>query len=265
MACPWPNAAWFGGPAWWLLAGALILARPGVAGPLAAAGADPSDPCPAEQARRAAAPPNTPPPNTTPPNPTPPPDPLGPGPGPTTDYRERLQAGPYGWVHRPHWCVWVEPADSTGTATAVEQRWRAAVEAALVPWQGVVPLTLVSEPERAQVRVRRQRPPLRREANGRQRASHGRALLEVGEVQRRGQWQLEPQVVVLISPGQRQAAIQATALHELGHAFGLWGHSDNPADAMAAQPGPLPILQLSARDRASLGWLLRQPSRFAPP
>jgi predicted Zn-dependent protease len=72
-------------------------------------------------------------------------------------------------------------------------------------------------------------------------------------------------VVVLISPGQRQAAIQATALHELGHAFGLWGHSDNPADAMAAQPGPTPILQLSARDRASLGWLLRQPSRFAPP
>jgi predicted Zn-dependent protease len=72
-------------------------------------------------------------------------------------------------------------------------------------------------------------------------------------------WQREPRVLLSLSPGQRPAALQATALHELGHAFGLWGHSDAPADAMAAVPGAAPVLQLSARDRASVLWLMQQP------
>jgi predicted Zn-dependent protease len=71
---------------------------------------------------------------------------------------------------------------------------------------------------------------------------------------------VEPRVRVLISPGQRREAIQATALHELGHAFGLWGHSDDPADAMAVSPGSQPILRLSARDRATVRWLYGQPT-----
>ena len=70
---------------------------------------------------------------------------------------------------------------------------------------------------------------------------------------------------MLISPGQRQLAIQATALHELGHAFGLWGHSDDPADALAAMPGSQPVVALTARDRATLRWLQAQPSRFGQP
>jgi predicted Zn-dependent protease len=59
--------------------------------------------------------------------------------------------------------------------------------------------------------------------------------------------------------------MEATALHELGHAFGLWGHSDEPADAMAAVPGATPIRRLSSRDRATLEWLRRQPGlRLTP-
>jgi predicted Zn-dependent protease len=67
-------------------------------------------------------------------------------------------------------------------------------------------------------------------------------------------------VEVLVSPGQRLEAIQATALHELGHAFGIWGHSEDPGDAMAISPGAQPILQLSARDRATVWWLYQQPT-----
>ena len=86
-----------------------------------------------------------------------------------------------------------------------------------------------------------------------------RAVLQLLQVQRAGGWSLEPQVAVLISPGQAEPAIQATALHELGHAFGLWGHSDQPGDAMAVSPGAQPVLELSPRDRATLRWLQAQP------
>ena len=196
-----------------------------------------------------------PPPRDQPAPPPPAPDPAG------NDYRHRLQATVFGWPRRDHWCVWVEPSTSEGPAARWDQAWLQAVDGALATWTGVLPITRVSNPDQAQVLVFRRRPPLN---NGR--ASHGRAVLELATVQRasadgpsaQGK-QLEPRVTVMISPGQRPEAIEATALHELGHAFGLWGHSDNPADAMAAVPGAKPVRQLSPRDRATVHWLQQQP------
>jgi predicted Zn-dependent protease len=153
----------------------------------------------------------------------------------------------------------VEPIRKTGPTAIWEQRWHQAVIAALTTWQEQLPITLVDQPDQAQVLVERRRPPLRNN-----RASHGRAVLELLEVQRQGTWRLEPNVTVLISPGQAQPAIQATALHELGHAFGLWGHSDKPGDAMAVSPGAQPILQLSNRDLRTLRWLQQQPGLSQP-
>ena len=193
--------------------------------------------------------------------------PAGPAPGAErgNDYRQRLRPTPFGWARLDHWCVWVEPVADDGPGALWEQRWHNAIERALARWQEVLPLTRVADPAAAQVRVLRRRPPLRREATGRTRASHGRAELEVVQVDRGAGWRLEPQVQVLISPGQRPLAIEATTLHELGHAFGLWGHSDDAADAMAVVPGARPVLELSPRDRATVEWLYRQPTRFGLP
>ncbi|MFN9922981.1 MAG: matrixin family metalloprotease [Cyanobacteriota bacterium] len=184
---------------------------------------------------------------------------------PAPDYRDRLSSTEAGPPRMPLWCVWVQPTPSGREPTPWEQRWQRAVEASLARWRRQLPIERVADPEAAQVRLRRQRPPLRLESDGRRRASHGRALLQLQEVERQGVWRLEPLVEVLISPDQREAAIQATALHELGHAFGLWGHSDQPGDAMAAVPGSVPVLELSPRDLASLRWLYGQPSRFGQP
>ncbi len=178
---------------------------------------------------------------------------------PGKDYRHQLSGTAYGWPRLDHWCVWVEPASSEEPAARWDQAWLEAVEAALASWAELVPLQRVSRPEQAQVSILRRRPPLR---GGR--ASHGRAELQLVLVQRQGQRLLEPQVVVQISPGQRGSAIQATALHELGHAFGLWGHSEVMGDAMAAVPGPTPVLELSARDRATFLWLQQQPGLEPP-
>lgn len=169
----------------------------------------------------------------------------------SADYRHRIARTPLGWASLPRWCVWVEPAAETD----LEQRWLSAVEAALDAWAELLPIERVQDPAAAQIRLLRRKPPLRFEASGRSRASNGRAVLQLRAVQRQGQWRAEPLVDVLISPGQRAAASQATALHELGHGFGLWGHSDQPGDALTAVPGAQPVLRPSPRDRATLLWL----------
>lgn len=213
--------------------------------------------CPAEQARRE------------------PPTParlLPPGESPAplrgaapADFRHRLASTPWGWPRLGRWCVWVEPPPPDRQPSQWDQRWLDAVERALSRWQAVLPILRVDDPAAAHVRVLRQRPPLRIDGSGRTRASHGRATLEVLEVDRGDGWRLEPLVKVQLSPGQRSAALEATALHELGHAFGLWGHSDDPADAMAVTPGAEPVLRLSERDRDTILWLYSQPTRFGSP
>jgi hypothetical protein len=181
------------------------------------------------------------------------------------DYRQRLRPTALGWARLDHWCVWVEPAATSGAGQRWDAFWLGAVERALDQWKRELTITRVEDPAAAQVRILRRRPPLQRQATGRTRASHGRAELAVVEADRGAGWILEPQVQVLISPGQRPEATEATSLHELGHAFGLWGHSDDPADAMAAVPGAQPVLALSQRDRATLRWLYGQPTRFGQP
>ena len=169
-------------------------------------------------------------------------------------YANQLKPSRWGWVAQKRWCLWVEPGQQSDRWN---QRWQSAVNSALLTWGEHVKLIRVSDPKDAQLRLWRRRPPLK---NGR--ASNGRALLKLQQVQRQGQSTpaLEPLVEVLISPGQRQAAIQATALHELGHGFGLWGHSELSSDVMGAVPGAKPALELSERDQQTLQWLFEQPS-----
>ena len=158
------------------------------------------------------------------------------------------------------WCVWVQPAAAT-PANRWDQRWLDQVSSALTTWGALVPLTLVDNPDQANVLIHRQRP-ARRQVAGVWRASNGRTQLQVVDVQRQGRRRLEPLVKVMVSPGLRAEALQATALHELGHAFGLWGHSSVPTDVLAISQGESPVLVPSQRDRLTLAWVMQQTTRF---
>ena len=159
-----------------------------------------------------------------------------------------------------HWCVWVQPAAAT-PANRWDQLWLDQVSSALTTWRALVPLTLVDNPDQANVLIHRQRP-ARRQVAGVWRASNGRTQLQVVDVQRQGRRRLEPLVKVMVSPGLRAEALQATALHELGHAFGLWGHSSVPTDVLAISQGERPVLVPSQRDRLTLAWVMQQTTRF---
>ena len=159
-----------------------------------------------------------------------------------------------------HWCVWIQPAAAT-PANRWDQRWLDQVSSALTTWGALVPLTLVDNPDQANVLIHRQRP-ARRQVAGVWRASNGRTQLQVVDVQRQGRRRLEPLVKVMVSPGLRAEALQATALHELGHAFGLWGHSSVPTDVLAISQGERPVLVPSQRDRLTLAWVMQQTTRF---
>ena len=159
-----------------------------------------------------------------------------------------------------HWCVWVQPAAAT-PVNRWDQRWLDQVSSALTTWRALVPLTLVDNPDQANVLIHRQRP-ARRQVAGVWRASNGRTQLQVVDVQRQGRRRLEPLVKMMVSPGLRAEALQATALHELGHAFGLWGHSSVPTDVLAISQGERPVLVPSQRDRLTLAWVMQQTTRF---
>ena len=178
-------------------------------------------------------------------------------------YGSRLAISSSGFPVLQRWCVWVQPAESA-EPNRWESRWFGAVDRALDEWSAVLPIIRVNDPERAHVRVERRRPPRRRLADG-WRASNGRSLLQILEVQRQEVWRLEPQVTVIVSPELRSESQQATALHELGHAFGLWAHSLVPSDAMAPVQGASPVLKLSPRDQLTLEWMRLQPTRFGVP
>ena len=181
-------------------------------------------------------------------------------PGQRPGYASSIAATSLGPPVLKHWCVWVQPAAAM-PANRWDQRWLDQVSSALTTWGGLVPLTLVDSPDQANVLIHRQRP-ARRQVAGVWRASNGRTQLQVVDVQRQGRRRLEPLVKVMVSPGLRAEALQATALHELGHAFGLWGHSSVPTDVLAISQGERPVLVPSQRDRLTLAWVMQQTTRF---
>lgn len=188
------------------------------------------------------------------------------------DYLDRIEPTLLGYLlwSRFPLQVYVASKGTDGTALTPQQAeiWQQATDSALQEWGTYLPLERSLQPESADILIRPQRPPLQitRDPDTGRRDVRARA----GETRYQFYWRrddpgeppiLAHRTIVDLAPTVGRQALEATARHEMGHALGLWGHSDDPADALYPRQvrDPMPI---SARDLNTLIRLYQQPSRL---
>jgi predicted Zn-dependent protease len=176
-------------------------------------------------------------------------------PGSKGDYFQDIKPLPLGyliWSDRPV-SVYIGPSHFSNPSQI--QDWETGVHQAIADWQPYFPLEITDQPNAPIVieQVRPQRP-----SNGRARSAQAtpNAYCEGDRLTHR--------FAIQISPSQTSRYIQAATRHELGHALGLWGHSNNPQDVMynAQVSNPPPI---SERDVNTLKRVYEQPTLLGWP
>jgi len=121
--------------------------------------------------------------------------------------------------------VYVETGDSL---------WKEGMEKAIANWHEYLPLRQITDPTAADITIRRSHPaPIieRNPKTGRLEITRARAGLTKYELYNR-EGILAHRMIIEIKPLHNPQGVLDTATHELGHALGIWGHSQVPTDAL---------------------------------
>lgn len=158
------------------------------------------------------------------------------------------------------------PLDTTNFSQLRFQQWLDAVRIAIADWHQYLPLVEVKTEAEADILIKRQHPPLKGQINletglydlPRARSAETTYKFYLSQEHLPA---LLHRMIIKISPDQNNDYILAAARHELGHALGIWGHSDQQTDIMyfSQVRNPPPI---SARDINTLKKIYQQPTRL---
>ncbi len=172
------------------------------------------------------------------------------------DYFSQVTTTPVGylvWSQFPI-RVYVEPPKAVNGKQA--QAWVNGVMQGVQEWSNYLPLTIVEQPEVADITIARKAPPLQiSPGSSKPRARSAQTTYELYTTNK----VLSHRFTILLSPSQTGEYLIAATRHEFGHALGIWGHSPLQTDALyfSQVRNPLPI---SSRDVNTLKRIYEQPT-----
>jgi len=175
------------------------------------------------------------------------------------DYFSQVEPSPLGYLIWSQFPVKIYLDLSEGE----QQEWVEAVMTAIREWDAYIPLQRISNRAQADIIIARSRPPLNTTRDpktnklefSRARSARTRYEFDVNNSR------LIHRMIIEISPDQARIHILPSARHEIGHALGIWGHSQNPNDALYfSQVRESP--EISDRDINTLKKIYQQPTRL---
>jgi len=132
------------------------------------------------------------------------------------------------------------------------------VKAAVKEWNSYLPLQIVEKPDIADIRILFKTPPLGTTKVLRARSALTRYELYIKRLSNFGSV-LAHRCIIILTPNQPSKYIKAAALHELGHALGIWGHSSVTSDTLYFSQVSNPP-SISFRDINTLKRIYQQPT-----
>ncbi|MEH2209210.1 peptidase [Nostoc sp.] len=142
------------------------------------------------------------------------------------------------------------------------QAWVNAVLQGIQEWSNYLPLTIVEQPEVANITIARKAPPLQISPGSNiPRARSAQTTYELYTSNKI----LSHRFTILLSPSQTGEYLIAASRHEFGHALGIWGHSPLQTDALyfsqvrnppSISPRDVNTLKRVYEQPTTLGWSL---------
>ncbi|OAB55944.1 hypothetical protein AY600_13235 [Phormidium willei BDU 130791] len=168
-------------------------------------------------------------------------------------YGDQLEETPIGAL------VWSQFPVTVYLDENAPETWQSQMRFVVEQWGDYLPLQQIEASERADIVVWQRRPPPRRVGDD-FRAAAARVSYQLDWREH----QLSHRFEILLSPTQGTEAAMAALRHELGHALGIWGHSDRPTDVMYYSQVRRPP-RISPRDLGTLRYVYEQPTRLGWP
>jgi predicted Zn-dependent protease len=187
------------------------------------------------------------------------------------DYFEQIKTTPLGYL------IWSEfpikvylethltHRNSTAERVRFEQ-WVKTVQQAVAEWTIYLPLLEVKNPQLADIIIKRSQPSREFKLN---RATGQYDIPRASTAQTNYKFYLKPanpailshRMTIEISPHLSELSTLAATRHELGHALGIWGHSNQETDALYFSQVKNPT-GISARDLNTLKKIYQQPTKL---